>query len=461
MSEDKDEGNGDPSDRSSVVRTKTGTIKEALQDFGVGKITATDSQVYLERKKSGHASSRVIGNANSAVSSKKLRKPYKRGNKNKTKGKNKAKFDFSSTGEKKKGKAVVVWEEGAVWLRLALPLVFLAIAEGISMSPANGSGTKIDGTVLVGIALSISASCANALGLNLQRLGQRPQEGEKGRKANRDTLSLNTIGLILAAASGILDLASFGFAPQSLLAPFAAVTLVVNLILAPLLHDESLTRTDLKATIMVCTGIAIALRFNPATSQHFTYTDIMRLANRQIFKLYLSAYVAALSTLGYTIYNAEREGREEERLIGIAYAVTAGMLGGMTTLNAKLMSELFKVISLYSHPDVLGPVIGLVVVFALSQVTILNRGLGKHSSLVMIPMFSATFLVANIMGGGIFFDEFSSFQSNELVGFLLGVSLVVGGVSTLTTRDEDEGNLFGNFEDDEEEDLDEEPKKTK
>ena len=67
-------------------------------------------------------------------------------------------------------------------------------------------------SVYVGLGISASASFMNALGLNVQRLAGK--EGAAGW--------LNPVGVALSTGSGIVDAVSYGFAPQSTLAPMGA-----------------------------------------------------------------------------------------------------------------------------------------------------------------------------------------------------------------------------------------------
>ena len=99
-----------------------------------------------------------------------------------------------------------------------------------------------------GIALACLAASMNATGLNLQRYAQR-----HGLRV------LNAVGLALAVLCGVADMASFGFAPQSLLAPFGSLTLVINLLLAPVLHGDQIRTVDLSSTALVFAGVAICL----------------------------------------------------------------------------------------------------------------------------------------------------------------------------------------------------------
>lgn len=66
----------------------------------------------------------------------------------------------------------------------------------------------------------------------------------------------------------------------------------------------------------------------------------------------------------------------------------------------------------------------------------LNRGLGKASSLVVVPVFVATFVTCNAVGGGIFFDEFSGLSPSQQRAYPLGLALLVAGVLVLAGRKE-------------------------
>mmetsp|Transcript_9011 Transcript_9011/g.16633 ORF Transcript_9011/g.16633 Transcript_9011/m.16633 type:complete len:350 (-) Transcript_9011:1928-2977(-) len=281
------------------------------------------------------------------------------------------------------------------------------------------------GSAVIGILLAVMASCLNALGMNLQRLGQKPDAHEH----------MNTAGIALAAGAGILDMVSFGFAPQSLLAPLGAVTLIANLCLAPVLHQEKLAQVDIAATVLVCVGIAITLLSSSGDTPELTYFELQRLAKRPVFMVFLTGYITAIAGLISHIYVGERQGQGKSKLIGVGYPMLSGMLGGLTVLNAKIMTELLRLVSIRTHFAVIIPVIAMVLGCAISQTAVLNRGLGKHSSLFIIPLFSASMLIANLSAGGVFFNEFASYSKPQLGGFLVGVAIVVTGVTILATKD--------------------------
>ena len=70
-----------------------------------------------------------------------------------------------------------------------------------SLNPLEGFRHCVDvvpesNSVFIGIALAILASCMNCLGINLQKVGSR-----------RGSAMITTLGLVLASATGIVDMA--------------------------------------------------------------------------------------------------------------------------------------------------------------------------------------------------------------------------------------------------------------
>lgn len=98
----------------------------------------------------------------------------------------------------------------------------------------------VSGGVLFGMFLALTSTAMSATGMNLQRLGQRKEKQATSLKNKRRGRNLNHLGIFLATSCGLLDLISFGYAPQTLLAPLGALGLIFNLLLAPILHGEEL-----------------------------------------------------------------------------------------------------------------------------------------------------------------------------------------------------------------------------
>jgi drug/metabolite transporter (DMT)-like permease len=79
------------------------------------------------------------------------------------------------------------------------------------------------------------------------------------------------VGLSLVVFGSVADFAALSFAPQSLVAPLGSLTLVSNVIFAPLLLKETVSRLDLAATATIIAGSVIAVSFASHSDQVFTY----------------------------------------------------------------------------------------------------------------------------------------------------------------------------------------------
>jgi hypothetical protein len=291
--------------------------------------------------------------------------------------------------------------------------------------------------IIVGVLLSTLASCMNATGLNLQRLAGTIGPG--GRCAPG---LLNALGIALSTGCGLVDMASYGFAPQSMLAPLGAVTLVVNLLLAPVMHGETLRAADAVYTCVIVAGIVLCISSgssegggdsssssssssSSATPSIESVADLYVLAAARRSLSVLAAAAAILLGVTYHIYAAEAAGRGALLSTGFGYPIIAGMFGGATVLSAKILTT---VLELGSGPAVVAPIIALVASCAGLQIVVNNRGLAKHSPLVLVPIYSSTFVLSNAIGGGVFWKEFDGFSAQQWQGYGAGVACVVGGV---------------------------------
>ena len=128
----------------------------------------------------------------------------------------------------------------------------------------------------IGVGLACTAATMNTTGINLQRVAKR-----------RGSTLLNGFGIFLTIACWPVDMISFSFAPQSFLAPFGALSLVVNLLLAPLLHGDAIKPLDVGATALVVSGVALCLANNTVDQRKWTLDELQALANGSAFFYWL------------------------------------------------------------------------------------------------------------------------------------------------------------------------------
>eukprot|EP00941_MAST-03F_sp_MAST-3F-sp1_P000963 g963.t1 len=123
---------------------------------------------------------------------------------------------------------------------------------------------------IAGLSVSCLGSLLCCIGLLLQKVAHERIEGT-GKKYFLQPLWL--LGISLMVSDTILDVLTFGMAPQSLLASLAALTLVYNSCLAPLVLGETIARLDIIAMIFICIGATTAVA--GATKETPVYTNEM------------------------------------------------------------------------------------------------------------------------------------------------------------------------------------------
>lgn len=136
------------------------------------------------------------------------------------------------------------------------------------------------------------------MGINLQKKALKQNE-LSANEHEQDPLPvyrlpLWIVGFVLIVAGSILDFVAFGLAPQSLLAPLAALTLVWNMVtylcyltvfflilptqmLAPCFNKEKLEFKDIVATLVIFAGATLAVVFASHTTPSYTLTMLLTL----------------------------------------------------------------------------------------------------------------------------------------------------------------------------------------
>ena len=105
-------------------------------------------------------------------------------------------------------------------------------------------------------------------------------------------------------------------------------------------------------------------------------------------------------------------------------------------LSAKILTECARAAS---PTWVLGAVGALAGLCGVGQTAALNMAVGAYSSLVVVPIFSATSLATNASGGGLFFKEFATFSTLQAASYVGGVVVLLTGVLLLSRKAGGEG----------------------
>ncbi|KAJ2364863.1 hypothetical protein IW150_006370 [Coemansia sp. RSA 2607] len=122
----------------------------------------------------------------------------------------------------------------------------------------------------------------------------------------------------------------------------------------------------------------------------------------------------------------------------LSYASLGSFMATLTTLFAKSLVNLLAA-SLFDHENQFNNLISWVILLvtaftAASQVYWINQGLLRYDALLQVPVFYVVWTVFDIIGGGVYFNEFKMFTTVKYVLFTLGVAVIFSGVGLLSHR---------------------------
>lgn len=303
---------------------------------------------------------------------------------------------------------------------------------------------------VIAVGLAIFAAFINNFGLNLQKLAWRRQQA--GNVSPHVYRFYWVVGMILIVMASVCDFVALAFGPQSVIAPLGSLTMVANGIIAPMMHGEKLHKQVLLSTAIIVVGCAMSVA---AASHDNNVCDI-----DSLFALYWTGrfflYALVLGCIIGSVYwfIKKAEGIRAEYGPGspeymrvfqyhrISYAGISGIFGAQSVLFARTVSQLFVGSARGGRVFLLYPgtyaVVFCLVACIVAQIYFLNQGLARFESLYNVPIFTSTWIVGTVLGGGIFYGEFASFSLTQALLFPLGIIICCVGVFLLSRGNPDD-----------------------
>ncbi len=121
----------------------------------------------------------------------------------------------------------------------------------------------------------------------------------------------------------------------------------------------------------------------------------------------------------------------------LAYAGLAGVIGAQNTLFAKAVGEALTATIEGDNQFDNGFTylyLGGLVTSIVFQQHFLAAGLQLFDALYIVPVFQAHFIVFGVLSGGLFYDEFSQYDTLASILFPIGIVIGLSGVLLLTNR---------------------------
>lgn len=280
-----------------------------------------------------------------------------------------------------------------------------------------------------GIALKVIALLAASVGRVLIRKAHTQEAGKRVAAA--------VASLCLFVINPITDIWALALAPQSMLAPFAGLNVVFNLVLAHFTLGEPVGMRDAFGTGALTVGCAlVAASFGSAKAKHYSLDELVTFYYNPYFVCYAVCTAALLAALTLTLFRDIKNTRRSWLPVSRAmcYATISGVLQGnqfFTKSFAELVSQIIKtgganIWSLATSPMSFVIVVG-VISSTVGALWVLSEGLRHFDATRIVPTSVSVTLVFATLSGMTYFQESPASWSLYSLGILfvaLGLRLV-------------------------------------
>lgn len=265
------------------------------------------------------------------------------------------------------------------------------------------------------------------------------------------------VGTLIFVTGSLLNFASYAFAAQSMLASLESIQFVTNLIFGRFMLGARITETMLAGTLLTVTGTLLTVNFASKETLELSINEIKDLYRSTAYVVYLVLMIITLVVLhvfyirlatmqkNAPVKHSGWKGRLEVWLAGsrdttmpIIYSVWSAIFGAQSVVQAKVLAELLAAHT-SGKENVFNHWLTYVTILIWIATVIvwlqrLNKALETFDPLFIIPLLQCSFILFAIISGGIFFQEFSSFNASQWVGFLFGIIVMFSGLVLLTPK---------------------------
>lgn len=223
----------------------------------------------------------------------------------------------------------------------------------------------------------------------------------------------------------ICDGVSYAFAPQSVIAPFAGLSLVWNTALAPLLLGEVLTINRLVGCAII-TAAVVGFAFLNLGREEPAFS--MAFLEHQLYRPRVAAYAVSFGAWSYINVRFLMSRPSGDRIRGLSLGMMGGSIAGnMFCLKAAVelveTSVTTGLVEIWLHPLTYLMISGAAG-FGICNAGFLAAGIEEYEALFMAAAFIGSNVVGNWVSAAVVLGDFDNLPPEELilhVGLLLGV----------------------------------------
>lgn len=282
----------------------------------------------------------------------------------------------------------------------------------------------------VGVILAIFASMAGAIGKQLVKFSEL-RTGFLARASMMVALVLMTV------VEPLIDMASYAFAPQTLIAPLGALDVVWNTLLAPCTWGEKANTLLVMGCGMIASGVMLACAVGTREDKTYTIDEMEEILTRLPVLLYLLFLLLLVSIniivpMQWSLGPKDQPFKPGNPIRGFSLGVTAGSIAG-NMFCVKAFGELIQVSikdgdgSVWAHwlPYV---VLFGALFFAVHATFFLSRGMMEFDAFFIGSIFEGALIFFASTSGGIVFREFDFFTPDEFILYYWAIFTILGGI---------------------------------
>ncbi|KAI9752812.1 MAG: hypothetical protein M1815_000248 [Lichina confinis] len=303
------------------------------------------------------------------------------------------------------------------------------------------------GSVVIGVLVGLISTCIQSLGLTLQRKSHLLEDEKALQHVRRPPYRRRRwqLGMTMFIFSNVVGSSiQITTLPLPVLSTLQASGLVFNAICATLILGEPFTRWSLGGTTLVCAGAVLIGTFGAMKEPAHSLDELLDLLGRRSFIMWMigqGILVGVILVVAKLIKMTSPRTKHKpgKRLArGMAYGCISGVLSAHCLLIAKSAVELL-VRSIFDRANQFNRwqswmiLLGLVV-FALTQLYYLHRGLKLCSTSILYPFVFCIYNITAILDGLIYFRQTSKLSVLYAVLIALGTAILLSGVLALSWR---------------------------
>ncbi|KAH8551382.1 hypothetical protein BGW37DRAFT_39040 [Umbelopsis sp. PMI_123] len=304
----------------------------------------------------------------------------------------------------------------------------------------------------------------DALGLNLLKLDHVRESKKDARQQRTDCgRPLWHVGLYTYVASQLIgSTIALNYLKTQWVAPLGSFALIVNFVLARVMVGTTITRKDMIGTFVIILSVLAIVIFGgmfngPDPEDNISLDSLKILFVRPVFIIYFSVLnVITFTGLFFALYTRWVMAKDErkmksriyrrvkpktlKKIAGLLFSLDGGMLASETLLLAKSGVKLFT-LSISSQVNQFTDntsrfVLLALVVTAVLQVYCLNTGLKLSSTVIVVPIFYATYTALGLVNTMVYLNELGSFAGWVLALVFLGIAVLIYGVYLLSSKED-------------------------